>query len=73
MGRKPHKQDDSMINTDITSPDANSYASEEDLVSFEEKGTLYFAGQGIQQQWQMKREMLSPRYTTRFSDLLRVR
>lgn len=37
------------------------------------KGTLYFAGQGIQQQWQMKREMLSPRYTTRFSDLLRVR
>ncbi|CAM6367352.1 hypothetical protein ENINCK414B_09990 [Enterobacter intestinihominis] len=62
-----------MINTDITSPDANSYASEEDLVSFAEKGTLYFAGQGIQQQWQMKREMLSPRYTTRFSDLLRVR
>lgn len=26
-----------------------------------------------QQQWQMKREMLSPRYTTRYSDLLRVR
>ncbi|MDF3734838.1 DUF4113 domain-containing protein, partial [Enterobacter hormaechei] len=24
-------------------------------------------------QWQMKREMLSPRYTTRYSDLLRVR
>ncbi|ESN30844.1 protein umuC [Enterobacter sp. MGH 37] len=37
------------------------------------KGTLYFAGQGIQQNWQMKREMLSPRYTTRFSDLLVVR
>lgn len=37
------------------------------------KGTLYFAGQGIQQQWQMKREMLSPRYTTRYSDLLVVR
>lgn len=33
------------------------------------RGTLYFAGQGAQQQWQMKREMLSPRYTTRFSDL----
>ncbi|MEJ5067160.1 Y-family DNA polymerase [Enterobacter sp. MYb186] len=32
-------------------------------------GTLYFAGQGIQQQWQMKREMLSPRYTTRYADL----
>jgi DNA polymerase V len=37
------------------------------------KGTLYFAGQGIQQQWQMKREMLSPRYTTRYSDLIKVR
>ncbi|HDZ8013901.1 TPA: Y-family DNA polymerase [Citrobacter amalonaticus] len=36
------------------------------------RGTLYFAGQGIQQQWAMKREMLSPRYTTRFSDLLIV-
>ncbi len=39
----------------------------------EGKGTLYVAGQGIQQQWQMKREMLSPRYTTRFSDLPVVR
>ncbi|MDU1061674.1 MAG: Y-family DNA polymerase [Leclercia adecarboxylata] len=39
----------------------------------EGRGTLWFAGQGIEQQWQMKREMLSPRYTTRFSDLLRVR
>ncbi|MEG0870494.1 MAG: Y-family DNA polymerase [Hafnia sp.] len=37
------------------------------------RGTLYFAGQGVQQQWAMKRDMLSPRYTTRFSDLLRVR
>lgn len=37
------------------------------------RGTLYFAGQGIQQQWAMKREMLSPRYTIRFSDLLRVK
>ncbi|HBV4839525.1 TPA: Y-family DNA polymerase [Klebsiella aerogenes] len=37
------------------------------------RGTLYFAGQGIQATWQMKREMLSPRYTTRFCDLLKVR
>jgi len=37
------------------------------------RGTLYFAGQGIQQQWQMKRDMLSPRYTTRYSDLLTVK
>ncbi|EMH9206355.1 TPA: Y-family DNA polymerase [Klebsiella michiganensis] len=37
------------------------------------RGTLYFAGQGIQTVWQMKREMLSPRYTTRYSDLLKVK
>ncbi|HFP9442031.1 TPA: Y-family DNA polymerase [Raoultella ornithinolytica] len=37
------------------------------------RGVLYFAGQGIQAGWQMKRDMLSPRYTTRFSDLLHVR
>ncbi|MFP1263377.1 Y-family DNA polymerase [Klebsiella michiganensis] len=37
------------------------------------RGTLYFAGQGIQTAWQMKREMLSPRYTTRYSDLLKVK
>ena len=35
--------------------------------------TPYFARQGVQPQWQMKREMLSPRYTTRFSERLRVR
>jgi len=34
------------------------------------RGTLYFAGQGTTRQWQMKREMLSPRYTTRVADLL---
>ncbi|EMP0248784.1 Y-family DNA polymerase [Klebsiella michiganensis] len=37
------------------------------------RGTLYFAGQGIQTAWQMKREMLSPRYTTRYSDLMHIR
>ncbi|XPE23939.1 DUF4113 domain-containing protein [Shigella sonnei] len=39
----------------------------------EGRGTLYFAGEGIQQQWQMKRAMLSPCYTTRSFDLLRVK
>lgn len=37
------------------------------------KGALYFAGEGIQQQWAMKRDMLSPRYTTRYEDLLQVK
>lgn len=33
------------------------------------KGKLWFAGQGTQKAWAMKREMLSPAYTTRISDL----
>jgi len=36
------------------------------------RGTLFFAGQGIAQEWQMKREMLSPRYTTRLTDAMVV-
>ncbi len=36
-------------------------------------GRSILPARGIQQQWQMKREMLSPRYTTRYGDLLRVR
>ena len=39
----------------------------------EGRGTLYFAGQGIQQQWQMKRAMLSPMLYNAKSDLLRVK
>lgn len=33
------------------------------------RGTLQFAAQGIEQPWQMKREMLSPAYTTRLADI----
>ena len=33
------------------------------------KGKLWFAGQGIRKSWAMKRDMLSPAYTTRYSDL----
>ncbi|WP_318393075.1 Y-family DNA polymerase [Enterobacter sp.] len=44
-----------------------------DKLNKQGKGTLYFAGQGVQQTWQMKREMLSPCYTTRWTDLPVVR
>lgn len=37
------------------------------------QSTLYFASQGIQQQWQMKRDMVPPRYMTRYSDMPVVR
>ncbi|MDY0971212.1 Y-family DNA polymerase [Siccibacter turicensis] len=37
------------------------------------RGTLQFAAQGIEQPWQMKREMLSPAYTTRLNDIPTVK
>ncbi|WP_318378660.1 DUF4113 domain-containing protein, partial [Enterobacter sp.] len=44
-----------------------------DRLNKQGRGTLYFAGQGVQPAWQMKREMLSPCYTTRWKDLPVVR
>ncbi|EJC6266819.1 MULTISPECIES: DUF4113 domain-containing protein, partial [Klebsiella] len=32
-------------------------------------GKVWFAGRGMAPEWQMKREMLSPAYTTRWSDI----
>lgn len=32
------------------------------------RGKVWFAGQGIEKSWAMKREMLSPAYTTRYAD-----
>jgi DNA polymerase V len=44
-----------------------------DTINHSGKGQVWFAGQGTQKSWEMKRQMLSPAYTTRFSDLLRVK
>jgi len=40
-----------------------------DKLNVSGRGTIWFAGQGIQKSWAMKREMLSPAYTTRYADL----
>ncbi len=37
------------------------------------RGRLFFASEGIRRPWQMRRDHLSPAYTTRWSDLPRVR
>jgi len=37
------------------------------------KGKLWFASQGIKQDWSMKRGLLSPQYTTSWVDLPRVK
>ena len=56
---------------DENKPQANSEALMRvmDGINLSGKGNLWFAGQGVQNTWAMKREMLSPAYTTRFSDL----
>jgi len=50
---------------------ANSTALMEviDGLNHSGKGKVWFAGQGIDKAWSMKREMLSPFYTTRYADL----
>lgn len=59
---------------DTHPPHANSSALMHvmDKLNTSGKGAVWFAGQGIQQPWAMKREMLSPAYTTRFTDLPRA-
>ncbi|MCW2474175.1 MULTISPECIES: translesion error-prone DNA polymerase V subunit UmuC [unclassified Symbiopectobacterium] len=56
---------------DTNQPQANSATLMQviDQVNTSGKGAIWFAGQGIQQPWAMKRNMLSPAYTTRFADL----
>lgn len=45
-----------------------------DAINRSGRGKVFFAGQGEQDSaWQMKREMLSPRYTTRLKDILRIK
>ncbi len=44
-----------------------------DALNHSGRGSVWFAGQGVQKSWAMKREMLSPGYTTRYSDLPIVR
>lgn len=40
-----------------------------DRINHSGKGKIWFAGRGIAPEWQMKRDMLSPAYTTRWSDI----
>ncbi|MGP2504313.1 DinB/UmuC family translesion DNA polymerase [Pantoea ananatis] len=43
-----------------------------DRINSAGRGQVYFAGQGRDNDWQMKREHLSPRYTTCLSELLLI-
>ncbi|WP_279045870.1 translesion error-prone DNA polymerase V subunit UmuC [Cedecea davisae] len=52
-------------------PQANSSALMQviDSINHSGRGSIGFAGKGIQKSWEMKRRMLSPGYTTRYTDL----
>lgn len=56
---------------DSCGPRANSEKLMEtiDTINRKGRGTLWFAGQGTGEQWAMRRDFLSPCYTTRFTDL----
>ncbi|ECD4126814.1 translesion error-prone DNA polymerase V subunit UmuC [Salmonella enterica subsp. enterica serovar Galiema] len=40
-----------------------------DGINHSGKGKIWFAGRGISPEWRMKRELLSPAYTTRWADI----
>ena len=56
---------------DDTQPRSNSIQLMKvvDGINHSGLGKVWFAGRGIAPEWQMKREMLSPAYTTRWTDL----
>lgn len=56
---------------DDDKPQANSEALMKVLDGINQSGlgNVWFASKGVNQAWQMKREMLSPAYTTRWKDI----
>ncbi|MBT0722537.1 translesion error-prone DNA polymerase V subunit UmuC [Rosenbergiella collisarenosi] len=62
-----------MFSEQLPRANADSLMATLDMINKSGKGKIYFASQGTEQGWQMKREMLSPRYTTCFSELLTVK
>ncbi len=50
-------------------PNSDSLMRVMDTINHSGEGTVWFAGQGVQQSWQMKRGMLSPASTTHYKDL----
>lgn len=59
---------------DIAHPHRNSEQLMKVLngINHSGQGKVGFAGRGISPEWQMKREMLSPAYTTRWPDIPRA-
>ena len=71
--------DPGIIQTDLFDNSSSARARGKDLMAVVDminnggKGQVFFAGQGIKKQWSMKRGNLSPAYTTRWADIVKVR
>ncbi len=66
------------LQADLFRPDSGRKASKSlmsvvDKINHSGLGSVFFAAQGVTPQWSMKREHLSPAYTTRWEDLKVVR
>jgi len=62
-----------MFSQQLPRANAEALMSALDRINHSGLGKVWFAGQGTENTWQMKREMLSPRYTTCLSEILTVR
>lgn len=54
-------------------PNSQALMQVVDAINHSGTGRVWFAGQGVKKSWAMKRDQLSPAYTTRWSDLVEVR
>ena len=62
-----------LFDEDQSSPKSAALMALIDSINQTSKGKVWFAGQGTQSAWAMKRRRLSPAYTTQWSDILKVR
>ena len=53
-------------------PDSKELMAVIDKINHSGKGNVWFASQGVKKEWAMKRLNLSPSYTTKWGDLLKV-
>ena len=66
--------DEGVHQVDLFEPEPRAYQSKSlmtviDTINTKTGGKVWFASQGISQVWTMKRAMLSPQYTTKWTDL----
>jgi DNA polymerase V len=70
---EPGVYQQSLFDEGTVRPNAKALMSVLDTINHSGKGHIFLAGQGTQKHWAMKREHLSPAYTTRWSEIPKVR